>query len=443
MAHAKLPDEKIQQIVRLRAAGTSTRQIGRELGIAQQTVSKYLLSYGQGIKAKDAKEPQHPPRREQVVDRSDIDGTIEVIKMDRPASVEEMMALCRLDPTKWIAKHYTGNAWQGFAKMRIGERDEIRKVPVYQSKISCQRIMAEEIEQAILEFVQRHVTPRPAPPKRDARPSDARPNFMVCWGLWDTHLGLYAWNSEVGASFDISIAQSRILNSIDDMAEELRPYKVERVVMPVGNDFLHFDSVRHTTAFGEHFLDTDTRYQKVYMAALECLVYMVEKALGLAERVDILYVPGNHDTTSSFTLCVALEQHFRLDPRVKVDRGANPRKYVTHGSVLLGFDHGADARPGQLALIFSTEAREHWSNSTYREIQVGHTHQRREKSWDGVVPTNGILIRTNPALCNNDAWHHRQGLIGEPVKSVEAWRYDRVGYRGSHVTWARDDRRMK
>lgn len=437
MAHARLPDDKIQQIIRLRNAGRSTREIGRELGIAQQTVSKYILSYGR----KPAASVSHdPPRREQVVDRSDIDGTVEVIKMDRPASVEEMMALCRLDPTRWIAQHYTGNAWQGFAKMRVGDKDEIRKVPVYQSKISCKRILAEEVETAILEFVQKHVGAIPPLPRRIG---DEPAPFMVCWGLWDTHIGMYAWNTEVGASFDVNIARARVLNSIDDMAAELAPYRVERVIMPVGNDFMHFDSVRHTTALGQHFLDTDTRYAKVYLIALECLSYMVEKALGLADRVDILYVPGNHDTTSSFTLCAALAQRYREESRVSVDLRANPRKYVTHGSVLLGFDHGGDARAQQLSLIFATEAKEHWTASTYREVQVGHTHQRRERSWEGVVPTNGVLVRTNPALCNNDLWHHKQGLIGEPVKSVEAWRYDRVGYRGSHVTWARDDARTK
>ncbi len=447
MGNQALSADRIQQIIALRRQGKSMFEIAQEVGISKGAVCENLKKYAtRGTQAQPLPTGAPPPKGGKsgtVVNRTDIDGSLEMIKMDRPPTVEEMMKACALDPRVWIPQYFKGNAWQGFAKMKVpGEKglEEIRKVPLYQSMITCKRVITEELEAAILGFVRGNVKPLPAP-KRSLRPTGEDRRFLVCWGLWDTHLGMYAWQSETGASFDVSIARARILNSIDDMLAELRPYPIERLVMPVGNDFLHFDSVRHKTAFGEHFLDTDTRFAKVYMIGLECLSYMVERAREIAPKVEILYIPGNHDTTSSFTLCAALQQRFRADPSVSVDLGANPRKYVTHGGVLLGFDHGAEAKAKQLAMIFATEAKEHWSRSTYREVQVGHTHQRAEEGFATVVPTNGVLVRTNPALCNNDMWHHRQGLIGEPVKSVEAWRYDKVGYRGSHVTWARDDAR--
>lgn len=446
-SHVALTEEMIQKIIGLRRLGKSMSEIGRELGIHKGTVSDYVKKYQPG--AERGEPPPHKvPGR--AIDRTDVDGSIEMLRMDRPPTVREMMAACELDPTVWVPQYFTPNCWQGFAKMRVpapgkkpGEfTEKVEKVQCYQSKLVCKRILCEEVEAAILQFATKHIAPLPAGALRDAKSKKrAREGFMVAWGLWDTHIGLYAWNSETRNDFDVNIARRRVLNSIDDMVEELRPYSIERVVMPIGNDYMHFDSVRHQTAFGSHFLDTDTRFAKVWMVALECLAYMVERALELSNQVDLLYVPGNHDTTSSFTLIAALAQRYRFEKRVKVDLGANPRKYLTFGGTLLGFDHGAEKKAGQLAMIFATEAKAEWSASTYREIQIGHTHQRREHDFAGVTPTNGVLVRVNPALCNNDMWHHRQGLIGEPVKSVEAWRYDRVGYRGSHVAWARDERK--
>ncbi len=106
---------------------------------------------------------------------------------------------------------------------------------------------------------------------------------------------------------------------------------------------------------------------------------------------------------------------------------------------MIGLTHGDGISPEQLSLIFSTEFKEEWGKSTYREINIGHLHQKRERSFQGVTPLNGLTVRVHPALTNVDAYHHSHGLIGEPIKAVEAWRYDRTMVRGSHMVRARDD----
>jgi hypothetical protein len=435
---ATLPDEIIVRIVNLRRDGLSTRAIGRELGIAKSTVGKYLKKYQPHGGIKGTPPPATPI--DQFIDKTDIDGTVEILKHDRPASVEEMMKACGLDKRIWIPQYYKPNTWEGFYK--IGKHGEggHRKVKLIQSKCTFKRLITENLEDAILSFVKEHVPPLPKPKLGKVIKKKVKDGFMVSWGFWDAHIGSYGWNDEVGTDWDVDMACKRIYNSIDEMVHELSVYPIEKILMPIGNDFMHFDSVRHTTTYGEHFLDTDTRYAKVYLSGLKCLSYMIDRALEICDNIELLYVPGNHDVTSSFNMTVTLDQRYRNDPRVKADLSMNPRKYRLHGGTLLGFDHGstAGAKPANLLLAFSTEALEHWSKSTYREIQIGDKHQRWEKSFEGVIPTNGVLIRRNPSLCNIDSWHHRKALVGEPMKSVEAWRYDRVGYRGSHVTWAND-----
>ena len=435
MGLTPINNDVILRMVELRKQRMSCREIAKIVGCHPATVAKKLKTYAEnnGSITMDIEPGAAPPTTDRVMNRVDLDGTIEVVTQDRPPSPEEMLDLCQLDRTKWIPQNYRGNLWQGFYKVKDG--DGHRKVNLVQSRISCKRIITEELEHAILEFVRENVTAIPCTHYQTTSSISEADTQMLCWGLWDAHIGSYAWNSEVGADWDVDIACHRIFQSVDDIVSEAKLYPISRVLMPIGNDFLHFDSVRATTAMGDHYLDVDTRFARVYLAGLKCLSYMVERAVEIAGHVEIIYVPGNHDTSSSFTLCAALAQRYRNDPRILVDLSANPRKYRSHGGTLIGFDHGT-VKPERLAMNLATEARDLWGNSTYREVQIGHKHQRRERMFEGVVPTNGILVRTNPSLCNVDIWSHRQGMTGEPMKSVEGWRYDTLGYRGSHVSWA-------
>lgn len=436
MRRGSLTDEKIVQLKQMSHDGLSNREIGRRLRVDHVTVANYLTREEEGVGAGEAP----PAKIGEVIDRTAVDGTIDFVRMERPATVEELMRACKLDPAVWIPEYYKPNTWQGFAKMKVGESEHLQKVALYQSKLVVKRIIPDEIEKAIGEWIRKSVHPLPKPTLKAAQASrHDEPGQMVSWGFWDAHLGAYAWASEVGKNWDVQIACNRIYNSVDDMAVELAKYKIGRIIMPVGNDFLHFDNLQRRTTSESHQLDADSRYQRVYEAGLTCLAYQVDRALDLSGDLEIKYIPGNHDYIASFALCSALAQRYRNDPRVKVDLGANSRKYVVWGGTLLWFDHGAGVTPQQLALIIPTEARDVWSKITYCEAQQGHKHQRWEKQYQGVTPTNGILVVRNPSLANVDAWHHQQGFIGEPMKSVEARRYDHVGYRGSHVAWARDD----
>lgn len=447
MAGTPIKKEVVSTIIDLFRQGHTVAEIIRETKLSRNTVARYLSLYGEDAgRVKVKSDPADaPPPHLGATDGLDMDGSCEVVTDDRPATQEEIVAACKIDTKVWVAKHYSVTTWEGFYKVGQGENTGHRKVKLFRAKLTCDRIMPACMEQAILDYVRERVEPLPLKHEntvRDCAMRIPKAGFMVSWGVYDAHLGLYAWNEEVGESYDVKIAANRVMNSIDDMVTELSKYPIKKIWMPVGNDFMHFDSVRKKTAFGEHQLDTDSRFAKVYRTALHCLERMLTRALEIAQEVEVIYVPGNHDMTTSYTLAVAMERAFKNEPRAKFDLRASPRKYKQHGGVIICYDHGDGVRPDQYPRIFSQEARDMWATSTYREVQCGHFHQRRERHYEGVVPTNGLLVRVNPALTNCDTWHNKQGLIGEPVKSVEAWRYDEVGYRGSHVVWARDDSRV-
>jgi hypothetical protein len=436
LANPRLPDDIQHKIIQLRREGLSYRAIGEQLGINSSTAHKHCKSIlpEAGIDRATGQIPREELNKP-IDDRGPVGGETHILTPDRPRTLEEMYVLFGIDKTKWIPTALRANEWQGFYKLPTGSH---QKVALWQTRVSWKRVVTEYIESAILEFMRENLVAKPAPPRRVRTTELRRPGFMVSWGLWDTHLGMHAWRGEVGEDYDLKIAARRVFNSIDDMAEELRPYPVSKILMPIGNDFMHFDNAKAQTTFGEHYLDTDSRYGKVYLEALRCLAYMIETALQLTNHLELIYVPGNHDLATSFTLVAALAQRYRNDARVVADLDFNPRKYRVHGRTLIGFEHGQKCKAQQLALIMAEECREVWSQVKYREIQIGHTHQHREHMYQSVTPNNGVLIRTNPSLCNADAWHHAQGFIGG-TRCVEAWRYDMDGFRGSHATCARDD----
>lgn len=355
---------------------------------------------------------------------------------ERPITLEKLMELYSIDPNKWIATSFKPNTWQSFFKT---SNDTAQKVNLYQSKATFRPIVDNHVRVAT-DWLNENIVPI-APEIIKPLRVDALDGQTVIWGIWDAHLGMYAWNQETNNDYDLNIAIKRIKNSIDDMINDLADYPIKQIILPIGNDFLHFDNARQTTTQGTHHLDADSRYTKVYLAGLECLAYMIERALQLSRSVKILYIPGNHDHLTSYTLCVALQQRYRHYHEIEFDIRPNPRKYVSWGTCIVGFDHSDKVKKNQYPIIFATEpgAKEHISNATWLEVQVGHTHQKAEQFWFGATPMNGLLIRTNPSLCNVDFWHHSQGFLGEPMKSVEAWRYNDYAYIGSHVAWARDD----
>lgn len=434
---AKLTDRQISRLYELADSGLSTREIAPQIPCNQGTVTRALQRRKAGERFKG---DGYPKETNVPVDsRGAAGGDTSIVTPDRPLTLEEMYDLFKIDRSVWLPVHITANQWQGFYKVKADKGH--RKVALWQTKVSWRRIMDEHLQEMLVRFMRENVKPLPKPGRMGRPPGDA-PGHMVAWGLWDAHLGMHAWDAEVGESFDLKTAVSRVTNSIDDMVNRLAwwPHEIEQIVMPIGNDYMHYDNVREKTTYGEHHLDADGRYAKVYVAGLQCLIYMVERALEVAPKVKILYIPGNHDLTTAYTLTVALAQRFLNDKRVEVDMRANPRKYVKFGGTLLGFDHGDKAKPDALVRAMLGECAADIGTATYREIQVGHTHQRMVKDHHTLIPTNGVTIRVNPALCNTDVWHHKQGFIGEPMKSVEAWFYSRTGYEGSLVTWARDEK---
>lgn len=337
-------------------------------------------------------------------------------------TIEDALAYGNIDPNLWEVVEAVVNAretgedrvllWQ--VKARLKRRA---------SRVQC------DAAAALFERFKEH-KPNWKPPKvRNGA------NHLLELSLFDAHFGKYAWKEEVGSDYDVSIAETVFGNAIDDLIGKARPFKIEKVLLPIGNDFFQVDSWRNETTAGTR-VDTDGRLARVWQAGCMSMVKAIERCLTVAP-VDLLWVPGNHDFGTSFFLTSFLAAWFRDNPHVSIDSSPRPRKAYRYGTNLIGFTHGDKEKPDRLPALMATEWPQLWAETKVHEYHCGHFHKAKSTKWTDVDEFEGVRIRWLPSLCSSDFWHVQQGYSSR--RCAEAYLWDKSdGYAGHLSVNARE-----
>ena len=233
----------------------------------------------------------------------------------------------------------------------------------------------------------------------------------------DLHLGKLCHMDETGANYDGEHAIAAFRYVMAGFLEKAASEHVERIVMQVGSDLLHVDNEENTTTAGTR-QDTDGRWYKSTRRAINLMVEAVDSMAQIAP-VELIVVTGNHGRIQEYMVGEVLRAWYRNEPNVSVDDSPSPRKYLEHGTCLLGYTHGDGPPAKELPLIMATEAKEAWSRTTFRTWSTGHKHQRKEDKWGSVFEDKGVEVRILPSLSANDSWHVFRGYIGN-LRAAEA-----------------------
>tara|TARA_B110000977_G_C11088432_1_gene495724 strand:+ start:5614 stop:6915 length:1302 start_codon:yes stop_codon:yes gene_type:complete len=225
----------------------------------------------------------------------------------------------------------------------------------------------------------------------------------------DLHLGKYAAPEETGESYSPEIASRAFRTAFDDLLYQVNnAYEIERIVIPIGNDFLTSDNLRKTTTRGTP-QDVQGSFHAHLRLGWHLLVEAIEKARSVAP-VDVIVVPGNHDSIASFVLGQILGTYFTNVEDVCIHSANDqPRKYIQYGEVLLGFAHGHAEKARSLPMLMATEASQAWGQTRHREIHVGHLHHTRDTHFLGANETDGVILRVIPSISGLDRWHASKG----------------------------------
>jgi hypothetical protein len=431
MANPGISDELlIEAREALEKHGTPTAA-ARALGIPPSTLRSRIVA---SERVEKKREETPPP----VGVKGDIDiqsgtGWLELTDYKMP-SPEDILKKYDLDPLCWRVTRLSPNQWQGFYKKGDKETATAQKVTLCQLKIWIERIVPESVE-AVAKVLAERIKPLPAPKKRAIKDITPLAQLAV-FGLYDAHIGSLCWGEEVGKDYDTNIAGRRAKNAVDDILDDVGRYEIGKILIPVGNDFMHFDNYRGETSSGRVTVDQDSRYPRVLRACHDVLAHQVDRSLEFCDDIEILLVRGNHDMVASLHLCHWLKQRYRNDPRVSVDVGPGVRKYRTWGKTLLGFTHGDKINPKETFRIMADEASEHWNGAVCREWHTGDKHHRKQIDQVTVDSVGSVTFRINPSLAQSDAWHHEQGY--NAVRCADVWRYGEHGFAGMASVYARD-----
>jgi len=313
-----------------------------------------------------------------------------------------------LDPVQWKAKQIDMKRGLWNTAMKEGKETN----HTYKCEVKAEPLI-EELSLDILKEVFEAFEP-PELEQIEYTPGDK----CLEVNIPDAHIGLHAWADETGeANYDLDIAVETYKACILDMLAKVEQYglDIERVWLPVAQDFFHIDNEDNTTTAGTT-VDTDGRWKKVYKTGTDLLIWTIEQIRSaLAPKYfEIFHIPGNHDEKFSYTAILHLFQTYNGVDGVYVDISETDRKYRQYGKVAVGFSHGREERK-RIDDLMQEEEPELWGATRYREFHISDLHQDRLRE------PLGLKVRRLPSIAPSGAWGASKGYRALRMAEFFVW----------------------
>ena len=417
MARKPWSEREIQTLLDMRADGHTTPQICEHLGRSYNSVKNKIQSTARDNEGA-VSQPDVTLGDDERFEHATNNDTATITSVSsRIKTPDEALKYGNIDTTIWEIERQVLNSWESASKID----GAITTTTLWQVKLWLRRRAPKHITDGLEALFDR--TPaRAAKPKQ--RDSKADPHMLEV-SVFDAHFGKLCWQAE---KFDTNVAEKVFLNAVDDLLSKTNNWDVERILFPIGNDFFHVDNWQGTTTRGTK-MDSDRPFAQVFEAGTMAIVHAVERCLDVAP-VELLWVPGNHDASTSWYMTRFLAAWFRKQDDVIVDNDPRPRKYRHYGVNLIGFTHGNEEQHRDLPAIMAAEVPELWANSRWREFHLGHYHRAKQLVIKNTDEFSGVRVRVLPSLSGTDSWHFAKGYV-ENKRAAEAYLWSKAeGYSG-------------
>lgn len=330
-------------------------------------------------------------------------------------TLEDLLKFAEVDPDVWQAERLVVNKWD----MGYKDSDGVAQTKMlYQIKAQLKRCRVIErtkeiVAQLLSEFAKKS-------PVVKAAPKPNKSGVLMEISICDLHLGKLCWAPEAGEHYDVRIAESGFNEAVSALLDRAHGFKVEKFLLPIGNDFFNVDGKDNQTTAGTPQRE-DGRWQRSFVIGRKMMTDAINRLREIAP-VDVVMVSGNHDTERVFYLGEALQGWFSRTAGVNVDNSPRMRKYYSWGKNLIGFTHGNEERHRDLPLIMATEMPKEWAATKFREFHLGHWHHKKDIHFQPTAEYQGIRVRMLPSLCPADDWHRLKGYEG--LRAAESFLWD-------------------
>lgn len=355
-----------------------------------------------------------------------------VCASERMLSKEDIIKKFKIDLTEWEIERFKVKTSEGYRKDREVEWDvedgktlhgkvrdsgKMLVVPLYHLEIRFVKKKKEiEARDTIQEMIEDAKKFAPKYEKIEYPALEDAHLYEIA--MYDIHFGRLTWDEESGENYDIKLATKAVKSSLLRLLAMAKETKIDRILLPLGNDFFNVDNKQNTTTSGTPQQE-DTRWQKTFRKGRELCVWMIDTCAQIAP-VDVLIIPGNHDQQRAFYLGDALECWYHDCENVNINNEAKATKYYKYGSNLIGFNHGYDMPLNKLPTVMALDEPELWAKTKYREWHTGDKHHKKE-----LVPfvdeSAGMVVRIIRSLVSFDAWTFNSGYRSLRASEAFLW----------------------
>lgn len=238
---------------------------------------------------------------------------------------------------------------------------------------------------------------------------DKKNDLCLVIPIYDLHIGKYAWAKESGEDYDLDIVRKIVTNTVAIMCQ--RVGIVKKIIFIAGGDWYHADNRTMQTERGGNVLDIDTRIEKVREVSLKSIHECVGVMSRHCRELEMVFIPGNHDFESMMWTAHCMEGAYSKSKHITINRGPKTRRYIQHGTTLLGIDHGENKMTDYVSLM-PCEVPDLWAQTTERLWLLGHIHQQK------VIQKHGVTVEHLESVSAADGWHFQHGYVGNPRRTV-------------------------
>lgn len=364
---------------------------------------------------------------------------LELTTDKRVKTLADLIKVCEIDLYEWDIISWEAGSWEmgrkdkqvtwesenGVTNGSIKDSGKVHVQTLYRVRVKLAKRRVEkdlEKQKDVILSELRHGAPSFTELKKywAKRKESKEQSYLYEISIFDHHFGKLAHREETGEDYDLKIAVQRWDDAIEDLLSRVNTDRIGKILLPIGNDLFNVDNKNNTTtAFTPQ--DSDSRFAKVIRIVRETLIATINK-LSLIAPVDVVCIPGNHDTLSVLWISEILSAWYHNNEFVNIDSSPKMRKYYQYGKAAIQFSHGNEEKHESLGLIFATEAKELWANTDYHYAQLGHFHKNKKLNFVSVDEFAGFQIQTLPSLSGTDFWHYKKGYMSK--KSAKAFLFD-------------------
>jgi len=348
-----------------------------------------------------------------VADQSNDDLYFEYEGQAKIRNVEEAIIFSKADLSIWEVDRQLFNSWETTLNTDKG----IKQVTNVQVKLwfKKKKYTLDQFKADMMKEFSKIRIPKVAPKKQ-------KEGYLLEIDMFDSHIGKLAIEEETGDPYNLKIAEERHFKALSSILDKTKGEKIEKILFPIGNDWLHIDNMNHMTTGGTK-QDVDGKWQQVWMAGRRILVESILMLKQIAP-VEIPRVPSNHDFENMFYMADLLKVMFEKDKFVTIDNSPKTRKYYKFGKCGIAYTHSNEEKLSLIPLLVLNETRKIWGDVDFIEVHLGHIHTKRDIKFLTADEQTSVTLRFLRSLSSADAWHYKKGYTGN-LKGCESFYWDK------------------